>query len=115
MLSVIFVVSTLTFLRGDDFLKYFADERIYNSIEKVLKNRYPDEEIKTKCMVGEFRRREVADKFISLELLNDQEVLSKDVETYISEANTKCDSGLIAQVKRGFGSVWDSFSKLVRN
>jgi hypothetical protein len=71
-------VCAIAFVQGNVF-KGFADDAIYEAIRVVLKRQYPDNEEKTKCMVDDFRRNKVADKFYTIDLLTNQEKLSQEV------------------------------------
>lgn len=78
MISFI-AVCTLAFAQGNIF-KGFADDAIYEAIRVVLKRQYPDNDSKVACMVDDFRRNKVADKFYTIELLTNQEKLSQEVK-----------------------------------
>lgn len=71
-------------------LKGFVDDGIYGAISLVLKQQYPGQEEKTKCMVDDFRRNKVVDKFYTFELITNQEKLSREIQPYVDEANLKC-------------------------
>lgn len=73
-----------------NIFKTFADDRIYDAIEVVLRNQYPDNHKKVQCMVDDFRRNKVADKFYTIELLTNQEKLNREIQPYVDEANLKC-------------------------
>jgi hypothetical protein len=76
-------------LAQGNIFKNFADDRIYDAIQIVLKNQYPDNQAKVQCMVDDFRRNKVADKFYTIDLLTNNEKLSKEIQPYVDEANLK--------------------------
>lgn len=82
-------ICTIAAVQGNIF-KTFADDRIYDVIKIVLKNQYPDNEKKVECMVDDFHRNKVADKFYSIDLLTNHEKLSREMQPYVDEANLKC-------------------------
>lgn len=86
--ATLVVVIAAAFAQGNIF-KNFADDRIYDAIEVVLRNQYPDNQKKVQCMVDDFRRNKVADKFYTIDLLTNQEKLSKEIQPYVDEANLK--------------------------
>lgn len=89
MLISFIAVCTLAIVQGNVF-KGFADEGIYEAIRVVLKRQYPDNDQKVSCMVDDFRRNKVADKFYTFDLLTNQDKLSQEIQPYVDEANIKC-------------------------
>lgn len=82
-------VCSVAFVQGN-VLKGLVDDGIYFSIHKILDQQYPNEPQKTQCMVDDFRRNKVADKFYTADLLVNQEKLSREIQPFVDEANLKC-------------------------
>lgn len=78
MLISFIAVCIVAFAQAN-ILKGFADDGIYEAIRVVLKRQYPDNEVKVSCMVDDFRRNKVADKFYTFDLLTNQDKLSREV------------------------------------
>jgi hypothetical protein len=76
-------VCSLAIVQGNVF-KGFADDAIYEAIRVVLRRQYPDNDQKVACMVDDFRRNKVADKFYTFDLLTNQDKLSQEVIKIIS-------------------------------
>jgi len=78
-------VCSLAFTQGN-----VLDDGIYTAIHAILKNQYPNEPEKTQCMVDDFRRNKVADKFYTFDLIVNTEKLQREIQPYVDEANLKC-------------------------
>lgn len=63
------------------------DDGIYTAIHAILKNQYPNEPEKTQCMIDDFRRNKVADKFYTVDLVFNTEKLQREIQPYVDEAN----------------------------
>lgn len=83
------VLCAAAFVQGNIFKK-FADDRIYDAIDIVLKNQYLDNQKMVQCIVDNFRRNNVAEKFYTIDILTGQDTLSKGIQPYVDEANLKC-------------------------
>lgn len=101
-----FAVCSFAFIQCN-FIKDSIDEGIYAAIHSILKNQYPDEPEKSQCMIDDFRRNHVADKFYTPDLITNTEKLKREIQVcvdknlldsmtnshfqpYVDEANLKC-------------------------
>lgn len=83
-------VCSLAFCVHGNVLKNAIDDGVYGAIHAILKNQYPDEPEKSQCMVDDFRRNKVADKFYTPDLLFNNDKLQREIQPYVDEANLKC-------------------------
>lgn len=88
-----------------NLLKGLADDGVYTAIEAILKNQYPNEDEKTKCMVDDFRRNHVADKFYTPDILFNQDKLQREIQPYVDEANVKCTLIVFFQSPLGIAAL----------
>lgn len=68
-------------------LKSFADDAVYTAIHAILKNQYPQEPEKAQCMVDDFRRNKIADKFYTPDIVFNTDKLQREIQPYADEAN----------------------------
>jgi hypothetical protein len=68
-------------------LKNWTDDGIYGAIHVILNNEYPQQATKTQCMVDDFRRNKIADKFYTVDLLTNPEKLKAEIQPYVDSAN----------------------------
>lgn len=68
-------------------LKSFADDAVYTAIHAILKNQYPQEPEKVQCMLDDFRRNKIADKFYTPDIILNNEKLQREIQPYVDEAN----------------------------
>lgn len=85
MISFIAVCS-FALIQGN-IIKDAVDDGIYGAIHQLLKNSYPDEPEKTQCMIDNFRRNKIADRFYTPDLLFNNEKLQREIQPYVDEAN----------------------------
>lgn len=90
LIFITFIVVCSSAVAQSGIFKGFVDDTIYGAIHVVLKNQYPHEPEKTDCMIADFRRNKVADKFYTPDLLVDQDKLAREIQPFIDEANLKC-------------------------
>lgn len=69
------------------------DVKIYDKIEVILRGRYPSNQNLTMCMVESMKDRQIAGRFYSKEIMENQKELEKAVETYVENAELVCKSG----------------------
>lgn len=74
-----FAVCTVALVQGN-FLSNAIDEGIYSAIHAILRNQYPDEPEKAQCMVDDFRRNHVADKFYTPDIVTNTEKLKREIQ-----------------------------------
>lgn len=70
-----------------NIVKEAIDDGVYAAIHAILKNQYPNEPEKAQCMVDDFRRNKVADKFYTPDLLFNSDKLQREIKPYTDEAN----------------------------
>ncbi|KAL7037449.1 hypothetical protein ACKWTF_009227 [Chironomus riparius] len=90
LIFITFVIVCSSAVAQNGMFKGFVDDTIYGAIHVVLKNQYPHEPEKTDCMIADFRRNKVADKFYTPDLLVDQDKLAKKIQPFIDESNYNC-------------------------
>lgn len=82
------VVCSIAFINAGPLS--IVDEGIYTAIHAILKNEYPGEDEKSQCMIDDFRRNHVADKFYTPDLLFNTDKLRREIQPHVDEANLKC-------------------------
>lgn len=67
------------------------DNAIVGAISKVIQVRYPQKSLEEReCIVDEFKNQRIADKFSS-DLVFDHRRLEREMESYLSTIETKCE------------------------
>lgn len=81
-----FVICSITFIQGNIF-KSVIDDGIYALIDTYVKDEYKDNPKKAECMIDDFRKNRIADKFYTTDLITNPDKLSKELQPYIDAAN----------------------------
>jgi hypothetical protein len=67
-----------------------VDPSIFIAIKEVLIYNYGKSEALANCMVDDFRRNKIVEKFYSPELLSDLPQLAREIEPFIADAEQNC-------------------------
>lgn len=66
------------------------DEVIYNMVELTIKEIFPYDEHKIRCMVDDIKKNKIVDRFYTREILDDRDALKKEIEVYSLNAEANC-------------------------
>lgn len=99
-----FVVCTIALVQSN-VLKNAIDEGVYSAIHAVLKNQYPDEPEKVQCMIDDFRRNHIADKFYTADIIANPEKLKSEIQPYVDASNAFCTVIVFFQTPLGIVAI----------
>jgi hypothetical protein len=71
-------------------VKDFIDEKIYNRIHQTLVEDYPDQKVKTDCLIHHYKERKLADEFYTFDIILNPSKVRVAVQKIVEEANLKC-------------------------
>ncbi|CRK97808.1 CLUMA_CG011184, isoform A [Clunio marinus] len=95
-----FVICSIAYIQGN-IITNAIDDGIYGAIHQILKNQYPENPEKAQCMVDDFRRNHVADKFYTPDLLFNNDKLQREIQPYVDKASIQCNVILFFQSPLG--------------
>lgn len=75
----------------DDFEEF--DDKIYDKIAEVLREMYPNNLKLANCMVDSMKHRQIAQRFYSIEIMEDRKKLQTEVEIHAANAKLSCNTG----------------------
>lgn len=73
-----------------DIFKTFADERVYDRMSLIFKEKFPDDDKKAKCLTSYYRDNKIADDFYTVQLLSNKEMLKEKIQPKFSDAEKHC-------------------------
>lgn len=68
------------------------DNAIFDKIHQILTQNYSKDEKKVTCMVEDLKKNKIVDRFYKLQLLSDNELLMKEIQPYLTDAESNCET-----------------------
>lgn len=93
---IFFAIAAVGFLAmaGGNFV---FDAGVYSLIEGILIVKHPDDTRLVECLMDNFRKSKLAEKFYTPELLTNPAKLEEEIQPHLKYAEMKCKIGLFLQ------------------
>lgn len=96
ILIAIAAVGFLAMAEGN-FVTSTFDEGVYKLIQGILIVKHPEETRLVKCLMDDFRKSKLAEKFYTPELLTNTAKLEEEIQPHLKFAEVKCKFGFFLQ------------------
>ncbi|KAL7016244.1 hypothetical protein ACKWTF_009973 [Chironomus riparius] len=85
---ILFISCTKMFAHG--LVKELIDQKVYQTIHQALLEDYPDQKVKTDCLIYYYKERKLTDEFYTFDIILNPSKVRSAVQKIVEEANFKC-------------------------
>lgn len=85
---IYFIICTIMFAHG--LVKDFINEKVYEKIHQTLIEDYPDQKVKTDCLINYYKERKLADEFYTFDIIINPNKVRSAVQQIVEEAHFTC-------------------------